>query len=316
MPIRAQGTAASCQRDRSAPGNCVMNARPDSQMVRISAQPPTMLRRNPDNKFPSLRRYWQARRFSRSCRRDFADVERYCQFVGFPYSGHSLIGSLLNSHPELVIAHEADALGLLGSCASRDALFEKLMQAEWRFADGDFRWWGYDYSVPGQWQGRYRRLRVIGDKKGGRSARRLQADPVLLDRLRTLLRMPLRLVVNTRNPYDNIARIASRKRLDIEAAIELYFVFAAGVANALERAGPGESIMFRHEEFIAEPAAWLARLAGFLEVDAPADWVTAAAARVFESPRRARDEVEWTAGHHAMVAAGLERFHFLAGYEF
>lgn len=275
-----------------------------------------ILRRNADNRPPSPLRYWRARRFARNCRGDFAGVERYCQFIGFPYSGHTLIGSLLNSHPDMVIAHEADALGMLREGQTRDGLFEGLMRAEWRFADGDFRWWGYDYSVPGQWQGRYRRLRVIGDKKGGRSARRLQADPSLLGRLRELVGVPLRMVVNTRNPYDNVARIASRKRLGLDQAIDLYFVFAGGVQQALEQAGPGEAILFQHEEFVGDPAGWLRQLAGFLEVEDPPGWAEACAGLVFESPRRARDEADWTPARRERLAEGLARFDFLSGYRF
>jgi hypothetical protein len=275
-----------------------------------------MLRRNPDNRFPSPLRHWRAQRFARRCRADFGDIERYCQFVGFPYSGHTLIGSLLNSHPDVVVAHEADALGMIASGAGRDALFEGLLRAEWRFADGGFRWWGYDYSVPGQWQGRYRRLRVIGDKKGGRSARRLQADPSLLDRLRATVAMPLRLVVNTRHPYDNIARIASRKRLGLDEAIRLFFVFAEGVEHALGRAGPDEVILFRHEDFVEDPAGWMSRLAAFLEVEQSGEWAGACAARVFESPRRARDEVDWSAPRRERVREAAAAHPFLRNYEY
>lgn len=275
-----------------------------------------MLRRNPDNRFPSPLRHWRARQFARGCRPDFAGVERYCQFVGFPYSGHTLIGSLLNSHPDAVIAHEADALGMIAAGADREALFEGLLRAEWRFADGGFRWWGYDYSVPGQWQGRYRRLRVIGDKKGGRSARRLQARPELLDRLRRTAGVPLRLVVNTRHPYDNIARIAARKRLGLDAAIDLFFVFAEGVERALQETGPGEVILFRHEDFVSDPAGWMSRMALFLGLDEPAGWAEACASRVFESPRRARDEADWTAPRRERVRAGAARHRFLEGYEY
>lgn len=273
-----------------------------------------MSRRNPDNRLLTPLNWWRAHRYSRRCRADFAAVERYCQFIGFPYSGHTLIGSLLNSHPELVIAHEADALRLLPSCRTREELYGKLMLAEWRFANANFRWWGYDYSVPGQWQGRYRRLRVIGDKKGGRSARRLQADPALLTQLRALVGVPLSLVINTRNPWDNIARLASRKGLGLDEAIDRYFVYAEGVARALEGALPGEAILFSHEEFVADAAGWLRRLTEVLGVEAPADWVQACAARVFESPRRARDEAGWTEPQRERIAAGIAQYDFLAGY--
>jgi hypothetical protein len=275
-----------------------------------------MPRRNPDNRFPSPLRHWRARRFARGCRPDFPDVERYCQFIGFPYSGHTLIGSLLNSLPDAVIAHEADALGMIAAGAGREALFEGLLRAEWRFADGGFRWWGYDYSVPGQWQGRYRRLRVIGDKKGGRSARRLQAEPALLERLRRTVAVPLRLVINTRHPYDNIARIATRKRLGLDDATGLFFVFADGVEQALQQSEPGEVILFRHEDFIADPAGWLSRLADFLGVGQPEGWARACAARVFESPRRARDEAEWTAPRRERVREAAARYRFLRDYQY
>ena len=275
-----------------------------------------MLRRNPDNRFPTPLRYWRARRFARGCRPDFADVERYCQFVGFPYSGHTLIGSLLNSLPDAVVAHEADALGMVEAGASRDALFEGLLRAEWRFAEGGFRWWGYDYSVPGQWQGRYRRLRVIGDKKGGRSARRLQARPALLEGLRRTVGVPLRLVINTRHPYDNIARIASRKQLGLDEATGLFFVFAEGVEQALRQAADDEVMMFSHEDFVADPAAWMSRLAAFLEVEQPEGWAGACAARVFESPRRARDEADWSPSRRQQVREAAARFPFLRDYEY
>jgi hypothetical protein len=275
-----------------------------------------MLRRNPDKRFPLPLRHWRTHLFARGHPPDFADVERYCQFIGFPYSGHTLIGSLLNSLPDAVIAHEADALGMIDAGLGREAVFEGLLRAERRFADGGFRWHGYDYSVAGQWQGRYRRLRVIGDKKGGRSARRLQAEPDLLARLRRTVGVPLRLVINTRHPYDNIARIASRKRLGLDEAIKLFFVFAGGVEQALQQSDPGEVILFQHEEVIADPAGWMSRLAEFLGVGQPEGWAQACAARVFRSARRARDEADWTAPRRQRVREAAARYRFLGDYQY
>ncbi len=41
----------------------------------------------------------------------FADLERFWSFIGYPRSGHSLIGSLINAHPDVVVCHELDTLG-------------------------------------------------------------------------------------------------------------------------------------------------------------------------------------------------------------
>jgi hypothetical protein len=40
----------------------------------------------------------------------FDDVGTYCMFIGCPRSGHTLIGAILDAHPNVVIAHELDAL--------------------------------------------------------------------------------------------------------------------------------------------------------------------------------------------------------------
>ena len=33
-------------------------------------------------------------------------VEKYVFFAGYPRSGHSMIGSVMDAHPNMVIAHE------------------------------------------------------------------------------------------------------------------------------------------------------------------------------------------------------------------
>jgi hypothetical protein len=37
---------------------------------------------------------------------DFSNVRTFILFVGYPRSGHSLIGSIMDAHPNIIIAHE------------------------------------------------------------------------------------------------------------------------------------------------------------------------------------------------------------------
>ncbi len=39
-------------------------------------------------------------------RKIFNGVETYCMFIGYPRSDHSIVGALLDAHPNIVIAHE------------------------------------------------------------------------------------------------------------------------------------------------------------------------------------------------------------------
>ena len=103
-----------------------------------------------------------------------SDVKLFVLFVGYPRSGHSIIGSLLDAHPNVIIAHEFNVLnwaGQMGSYSKRQ-LFNMLFMNSYHnaFVDGASRsrnYKGYNLTVDTSWQGRYRdTVDVIGDKNG------------------------------------------------------------------------------------------------------------------------------------------------------
>ena len=103
---------------------------------------------------------------SRRYRGDLASVRAFLVFVGHPRSGHSLVGSLLDAHPRMVVSHELDVLKYVAAGYRRDQLLTLVLEhARVNVAAGRTSW-GYSYAVPGQWQGRYRDLAVVGDKRG------------------------------------------------------------------------------------------------------------------------------------------------------
>jgi hypothetical protein len=54
-------------------------------------------------------------------RRMFEQIEA-CLFIGYPRSGHSLIGSLIDAHPHAALGHELDLLKYV-YCARAPASF-------------------------------------------------------------------------------------------------------------------------------------------------------------------------------------------------
>lgn len=251
--------------------------------------------------------------------RDLQRIERFCWFLGYPRSGHSLVGSLLNAHPDAVIAHEADTLRWLADGMRRHELFGLLLARDSWFGAAGRTWTGYDYTVPGQWQGRWRHLRVLGDKKGAESAAALRRDPWLLDHLRTRVGIPLRTVHVTRHPLDNVARMALRSARggppDLEAAARHYLDLVAVVERSRTRIAADEWIDVRHEDVVADPVGELDRLCRFIGVEPSADYLEACASIVFDAPRRSRDEVTWTPEALDLLARGLEEIPILRDYD-
>jgi hypothetical protein len=94
------------------------------------------------------------------------DVEAMLMFIAFPRSGHTLIGSLLDAHPNMVIANEYDILSnwekYTPKQRNRQYLFEQLYTNSYLEAnEGDrsskncLPRTKYHYLVPNQWQGKF-----------------------------------------------------------------------------------------------------------------------------------------------------------------
>jgi hypothetical protein len=269
---------------------------------------------------PGLRRYpatavstaVEARRLSH----DLSTVRSFLMFVGHPRSGHSLVGVLLDAHPNVLVAHELDVLKYVEAGFGREQLFVLLRRQERaRAARGQVTSADYAYGVPGQWQGRYRRLDVIGDKKGGKSTLRLGDRPELLDRLAATVVVPVKIIQVVRNPYDNIATMHRRApRASLAHHVEQYFHLAA-IADTVRMRIPAEDYHGVHlEDLIADPATTLAGLCSFLDVAAEPDYIEACASIVFPTPRQTRANAPWTPELLATVEARMADHPVLARY--
>ncbi|MCP3914354.1 MAG: sulfotransferase [bacterium] len=270
---------------------------------------------------PNLRERFDRARRTRRHRRTLTDVETFCMFVGYPRSGHSLIGSLLDAHENVVIAHEANILEAVDAGTTREKLYLGVWENSWMQAVRTRQETGYSYAVPGQHQGTCTQLRVIGDKKGGRSSTILAERPHLLGELRALLgEHRLRVLHVMRNPYDNISTIrtrakekASRPGQTLDAAIDFYFSKCESVAKL--RHGLGDDFLdVRLEDLITDARGVLERCCAFLGVTPSAAYLDACAGIVYRKPNRTRRKVEWPAEAIERVRARIAEFDFLDGY--
>src|SRR5262245_7971773 len=195
----------------------------------------------------------------------FASVETFCLFIGYARSGHSLIGSLLDAHPNAIIADELDALKYVQAGFSQNQLFYLLLRNSQRAANAGRERTGYSYFVPGQWQGRFEKLRVIGDKMGRITTVRLGAFPYLLDILFADFRVKPKFIHIMRNPYDIISTMVSRNMLSLKGSCNNFFSVAADVEKIRQHCGRAIYDL-RHEDFVADPKGALRALCAFLNL--------------------------------------------------
>lgn len=250
----------------------------------------------------------------------FSEIETYCTFIGYSRSGHSVVAALLDAHPNIVMAHELRAIKYINAGFSRDALYYLLFQMTRIRGHSWKRGGGYTYDVPDQWQGSFQKIRVIGDKHGELTVNTLASNPELVQKLRDVVKVPVRFIHVVRNPFDNIAtmakRQAKRNSLNIQATVDRYFTVCESVMKVKEMVDSTDVFELRSEDFISDPKAELRNLCLWLGVEPSSNYLDACASVVFESPNKSRDKVEWNAALKQQVQAKIDLFPFLEGYTF
>jgi len=246
-------------------------------------------------------------------RRLFDDVKTFVLFMGCPRSGHTLVGFLLDAHPNIIVGSRVSTLKYHKHGFGRQQIFDLLLQNSRQIASlGRQR--KYSYEVPGQWQGRFESLKVIGDSTG---LTRLRNQPALLASLQRKLRgIEIRLIHCVRNPYDNISTMKARRGWTLPDTIEEYFSMCGRVEEIKKQVGRSAVHELRHESLIADPPSALRSLCGFLDVPARESYQAACAGIIYESAHKSRFETPWDSQLVNAVKERMNRFSFLQGYSY
>ena len=245
----------------------------------------------------------------------FSDLKRYCMFIGYPRSGHSLVGSLVDAHPNAIISHELDILLYFKLGFGKNQLLSIILENSQQYAREGRANTGYPYMVPNQWQGKFRKLEVIGDKYGDLSTRRILEDPTLLDRFTNKMGLEMKFIHVIRNPYDIISTWAKRRKTSISEIIPQYFKLAEGNAWLKRRLGK-DVLDVRHEALIEDPKKELRKTCEFLDLDATKDYLEDCASIIYKKPHKSRKEAPWTPELIEEVRERMEKYQFFSDYEY
>ena len=274
-------------------------------------------------------------------------IKTFVFFVGHARSGHSIIGSLMDSHPHMVISHEYDLFTKLanGSIAPNKI---DIFNALWRntrqtIIDGlraeSTNYKGYTLFVDGLYQGKYvDHIDVIGDKKGGTTADMitychwswLKSFIILRS-----LKFPMKVFHVIRNPYDNIATIIlvaimgeeklgkfkkSNKTIKVnsdlvELQIEMYFALHKAIVDTT-KAYDLDVIEIHGKDFISDPKGTLLKICNCLGVTCYKNYLEICNNKIYKSESRTRHMLEWTSEQLQMIQQNIDKHSNLKGYNF
>lgn len=245
----------------------------------------------------------------------YTDVTTFCTFIGYPRSGHSIVGSILDAHRSAVFSHRLDALRYLAVGYSPPTVYRMIEENSRRFASAGRKLTTYAYPITGQHQGRCDRPVVIGDQEAKWATLRLDRDLELLHRAITGAAPAQAFIHVVRNPFDNIATWANRMQRSLETAAERYFALGEAVER-IRAHYPGSVLDIHHEHLVARPCDEIERLCGFLGLPVDGDYVAACAASVASSPHRSRHSRVWPMALVRDIERRSHGYGHLAGYSF
>ena len=270
-------------------------------------------------------------------------VKTFVFFLGHAHSGHSIVASLLDAHPHMVIAHEANVFGDL--CAgtlkpNKDAIFNTIWKNTVRGSEHGKRVTpvkGYSLLVKGLYEGKYvDHIDVIGDKKAGTTTsilltRRLK----FLSSLDTIksLADSVKMIHVIRNPYDNIAtsvvyvmnsktKVASIKKSEkivkvsnatIYHQIRHYFAYYKVIEDVKHNL---EYIEVHGRDLVSDTRGTISRICDGLGVFCSDSYLDVCSDKVFKNESKTRYKIQWNKEQLDEIQRNIDRFSSLNGYTF
>lgn len=271
-------------------------------------------------------------------------IDRFVFFVGYARSGHSIIASMLDAHPNVVIAHEYALFSRWLEHPDlynrqKASLFNTLYNSSRYSAQNGLRQGvtkkGYSLEVPGWFQGTYEGgITVIGDKAGGMTAQVYRKNRAgflsVYKQLQSTTMVPVHAIHVIRNPYDNIATMLlynehvknkvneSFKYNNVEALnkqVRAYFSQVESVLSLIETIGLNV-ITIHHSDFIANPKATMRRLCNTFSLTCSERYLHAVAEHTYMTESHSRHLVTWTPELLNLVARNMAKYPLFKSYKF
>jgi hypothetical protein len=260
---------------------------------------------------------------TREERHSFDELTTFCCFIGHGRSGSSLVGALLNAHPNIVMSNELNALRRLHSGLTAQQLYRVIyIVSQRQVRQGSKGGGGYSYEVPGQWQGKHEGLRVIGDRKAGATAYEIVRNPLLLATLDRKVKLDKKFIHVIRNPFDTIAttcRYTTAKPMEdreahVSREIRNYFARCTAVRFVQEKVGPQSVYNIVFEQLIADPLRQLRGVCAFLGVEPRQEYLVNCASILLKSPHESRRGLNWSDHQLATVRQAMKDFPWFDEY--
>ena len=268
-------------------------------------------------------------------------VKKYVFFIGWPRSGHSIVASLLNAHPNMVVSNaysvrKKSNLSRQTKYFTFNGIYEKSIPSINSDISSDIK--GYTLEMKDSWQGKFHQLQVIGEKIVGQDWKSEEYESKY-KALAKMVGIPIRIICVVRNPFDVISTMllyaemekkwkeklvageisetnkASFKSQPFDKVTQQFFRFAKGVKEHCT-GNEGRAIIVHNVDLVHDPKDTMKQLCTFLEVECYEFYLQQCQEKVFSELSKSRKLVNWSQELINEVERKMKDYHFFDRYSF
>ena len=243
----------------------------------------------------------------------FSALECYCLIIGNERSGSTILGSIIDAHPNAVIANETKASQNIWRGLSKESILNEVIENACLNYERGRPSSGYKYQI-GNDPSSKELIKVYGDKIWNPATLLLHGDYKLIGNLEKLLESKIKLIAAVRNPFDTISTMHKRSSAPILDRARWYFAHCEAISSLQERLPSSTLTLSYHESLIKDPIGEIGRICNFLDLYCDANYLKNTSEFLFKRPTNRSSEISWKPEEINEILAGINRHSFLANY--
>jgi len=245
---------------------------------------------------------------------NFSTLTNFVLIIGSARSGSTLLGSILDAHPNAVVANETASSASFWKELNRQAILNEILANSDDNRKAGRTSSGYSYFIEKGDSGHESTIYVMGDKIWNPAMLLLHGDFGLLDRLEKCLGIPIKIVHSIRNPFDVIATMHARSGAPIWDRAIWYFMHCDASVAIRNRFDEARYLNNYHEGLIERPDESITSLCSFLGLSPQVEYLERCKKLVHHALKKTRYNIMWESEVKREILKKMTQYDFLGRY--
>lgn len=242
------------------------------------------------------------------------DFKTFSLIIGNSRSGSTILGSIVDAHPNAIVANETMASQAFWKEMSKGEILDEIIANSSANYRSGRQSEDYQYQIGASPESKSS-VCVYGDKIWNPATLLLHGDYDLISRLESQLAARVVLIASIRNPFDAIATMHRRSQAPIKDRIRWFFMHCEALAAIEEKTAQSDFLISYHEQLIDCPNEEISRICRALMLPVNDQHLANVKRLLYRRPSKSGAALDWKLAEVEEVLERMQRFPFLTVYE-